>query len=96
MSGAVETRLNLARMVVQRLERLSADSRWAHVSSGYRGSLIKSIDHLERLGDIESASQADLQLLDFLVEKGFDLLAKAAYEIGDPELIQFASQRRQR
>ncbi|HEX9019251.1 MAG TPA: hypothetical protein VF806_08685 [Anaerolineaceae bacterium] len=94
MTGPVETRLNFAHMVVQRLERLSADSAWAHISSGYRGSLIKIIDRLERLPDLETTSPEDVSLLDFLINKGLDLLAKAAREIGDPELLRFASQPR--
>lgn len=93
-AGPVETRLELARMVVQRLERLSADSAWAHISSGYRGSLIKVIDSLEHQGDVELAAPADIRLLDFLIDKGLDLLAKAAREIGDPEMLRFATQPR--
>jgi hypothetical protein len=96
MSVSVETRMILARMVTQRLERLSADSAWAHISSGYRGSLIKTIDRLERLPELESASTEDISLLDYLIDKGLDLLAKAAREMGDPELLRFASQPRPR
>jgi hypothetical protein len=94
-SGArVAVRLEQARMIVQRLERLSADSRWAHISSGYRGSLIKTVDRLDALPDVERAGEEDIRLLDFLIDKGFDLLAKAAREIGDPELIRFVSRMR--
>lgn len=94
MSAPVAVLLDQARMVVQRLERLSADSRWAHIASGYRGSLIKSIDRLSQLPDVEQASQDDVKLLDFLIDQCFDLLAKAAREIGDPELVRFVSQMR--
>ena len=94
MNGPVAARLELARMVVQRLERLSADSAWAHVSSGYRGALIKHLDWLERLPQVESVGPDQVARLDFLIDKGLDLLAKAAYEIGDPELLRFASQPR--
>ncbi len=93
MSGSVTVRLDQARMIVQRLARLSADSAWAHISSGYRGSLLRVIDRLERLPDPEQASPEEVRQLDFLIDKGFDLLAKAAREIGDPELARFASQR---
>lgn len=34
----LEIRLEQAREVVRRLERISADSCWAHQSSGVRGS----------------------------------------------------------
>ena len=93
MSAKVAVRLEQARMIVQRLERLSADSAWAHISSGYRGALLKIIDRLEHLPDIESAAPDEIRLLDFLIDKGFDLLTRAALEIGDPELICFTSQR---
>ncbi len=93
MNFSVAARLDQARMIVQRLARLSADSAWAHVSSGYRGSLLRILDRLERLPDPEQAGANEVQLLDFLIDKGFDLLAKAAREIGDPELARFASQR---
>ncbi len=93
MSGSVTVRLDQARMIVQRLARLSADSAWAHISSGYRGSLLRVIDRLERLPDPEQANPEEVRQLDFLIDKGFDLLAKAAREIGDPELARFASRR---
>jgi hypothetical protein len=88
MSGQVEVRLEQARMIVQRLERLSADSTWAHTASGHRGSLLKIIDRLEREPDLEKTAQPEVDLLDRLIDKGFDLLARAAREIGDPELIR--------
>lgn len=91
MAGPVETRLGFARMIVQRLERLSADSAWAHIASGYRGSLIKNMEQLEHLANPELASDDDLELLEFLIAKGLDLLARAAREIGDPELIRFSA-----
>lgn len=94
MSAAVVVQLAQARMVVQRLERLSADSRWSHSASGYRGSLIKTIERLENLPDVEQASAEEQALLDFLIAQGFDLLTKAAREIGDPELIRFIGQMR--
>ncbi len=84
-AGSLETRVDLARMIVQRLERLSADSAWAHISSGYRGSLIKWLDRYEHEGLNTSADQR--QLLEFLIDKGLELLANAARELGDPSLV---------
>jgi hypothetical protein len=92
MSGTAAARLELARMVSRRLERLSADSAWARIASGYRGSLIKTIDAVERLPDPETAGDETLALLDFLTHKGLELLAHAARELGDPELQRFAGQ----
>jgi len=34
----------LARLLVRRLERLSADSAWAHRASGVRGALLRWLD----------------------------------------------------
>jgi hypothetical protein len=84
-AGSLETRVDLALMIVQRLERLSADSAWAHISSGYRGSLIKWLDHYEREGLAASADER--QMLEFLIDKGLELLANAARELGDPSLV---------
>lgn len=88
MTSRVKTLLEQAYMVVQRLERLSADSTWAHVASGHRGALLKAIDHLEKTPDIEKVSEQEIELLDLLIDRGFELLAKAAREIGDPELTR--------
>jgi hypothetical protein len=96
MNGPVAVRLDQARMIVQRLERLSADSSWAHIASGYRGSFLRMIDSLEAMPDVEQVSSAQRVQLDFLIDKGFELLANAAREIGDPELIRFVSQMRTR
>lgn len=93
MSASIAVRLEQARMVVTRLARLSADSAYAHISSGYRGSLLRVIDRLERMEDIEQASPEEVRLLDFLIDKGFDLLSSAARELGDPEMARFASER---
>ena len=91
--GPIAVRLEQARMVAKRIERLSADSGWARIASGYRGGLLKAIDEIESSADPESAGEAGAARLDFLIDTGFDLLAKAAREIGDPELLQFAASR---
>lgn len=75
-------------MIAQRLERLSADSIVAHSASGHRGSLLKLIDRLESQMTLEETPPDDVRLLDFLIDKGFHLLAQAAREMGDPELIR--------
>ena len=93
MNASIAVQLEQARMIAQRLARLSADSAYAHISSGYRGSLLRIIDRLERLENVEQVGPEEVQLLNFLIDKGFDLLAKAAREMGDPEMARFASQR---
>ena len=60
----------LIKMLIARLERLSADSYWAHQASGVRGSLLRLMENDELL-----SSKAAL-----LLEKGFDFLEKAAKE----------------
>jgi len=66
----VNEQRNLIDMLVARLERLSADSFWAHQASGVRGSLLRTIEN----GCLESSD------VDILVEMGFDYLEKAARE----------------
>ena len=40
--------VHAARLLATRLERLSADSYWAHKASGLRGSLLRSLEDWER------------------------------------------------
>ena len=70
IENIVKTQRDLIEMLVARLERLSADSFWAHQASGVRGSLLRMMDS----GDINSSRAA------MLLEKGFDFLEKAARE----------------
>ncbi len=67
------------RLLISRLERLSADSRWARRASGLRGNLLKVVGALEEGGPIPDAR------LDALVESAFDLLRRGAQEIPDAE-----------
>jgi hypothetical protein len=73
----LQAEIELARLLVQRLERLSADSTWAHQASGYRGALLKCIEEIENSGDRLETRQR----LFFLSCKGFELLEKAAVEL---------------
>ena len=74
--GTNEASLELVKRLVDRLERLSADSTYAHRASGLRGSLLRSISRIEA-GD--GVSQAELNQQ---VEHGFEILRLAAREIG--------------
>ena len=60
----------LARVLITRLERLSADSYWAHRASGVRGSLLRWVDEDRR--DVGRGKD--------LIKYGFDVLEKAARE----------------
>lgn len=68
--------LQLIKRLVERLERLSADSTYAHHASGLRGSLLRNIGH------IEDGIEVSFTELDQLVEYGFEILRQAAREIG--------------
>ena len=59
-------------LLLSRLERISANSRWAHRASGIRGAL------LELLESIEAGEQVPQQKLKRLMEQGFYILGKAA------------------
>lgn len=59
-----------------RLERLSADSTYAHQASGLRGTFLRYIERIEAGADMDGTK------LDQLVEYGFEILRLAAKEIG--------------
>ena len=73
--------LDQARLMVSRLERISADSIWAHRSSGLRGSLFRCMDRLEA-GDYQDlgVKELDLRRLVELTLAGFEMLESAARE----------------
>lgn len=69
-----------ARLIAQRLERISADSIWARRSSGHRGALLHWIEQLEGIaGEIELQAE-DKARLKALVAMGFTFLERAAQE----------------
>ncbi len=74
----INRQIDQARMLVYRLERLSADSHWAHKASGLRGALLRS---LERLENGEGDEKEETVILDRLFHRGFEILANAAREI---------------
>jgi hypothetical protein len=69
-----EKTLFLLRIVIARLERISADSFWAHRASGVRGSLFKALEKFEE-GETEQVSEA-MRMMDI----GFFILEQAAKE----------------
>jgi hypothetical protein len=76
--------LSQARTAINLLERLSADSQWAHRGSGYRGALLRLMDSVREFDLAGSDHQTDQVLLDRLqnlIDASFDLLEKAAMEI---------------
>jgi hypothetical protein len=63
-----------AYLLLSRLERISADSPWAHQASGIRASLAKSL----------SRKDSTRSEIEELLQQGFQILERAAGEIPDP------------
>ncbi len=70
------SQLDLLRLLISRLERLSVDSRWARRASGLRGNIVKVLEEAET-GEVEP------ERLDLLINRSFEILRNAAKEIPD-------------
>ena len=88
------TIIDSVKLLIARLEHLSADSRYAHRASGLRGSLWRCLEELEANGSqcncspsISDKSQlhCDLPNLERLMAQGYEYLEAAAREIVAPE-----------
>ena len=73
----MEHQLELAKLLIARLERLSADSYWAHQASGLRGSLLRA---LEAGAWIPGGGMREGELAG-LIERGFEVLERGAHEL---------------
>lgn len=71
--------IELIKLLIDRLEHLSADSTYAHRASGLRGSLLRYMERIEA-GDLMNSD--DQTRLDQLVDSGFEILILSAKEIG--------------
>ena len=69
--------LEEAKMLVERLERISADSVWAHRSSGLRGALLRLIDQMET-GAVPANST--IESFKQNMKLGFNMLVMAGKE----------------
>ena len=69
-----EEPLRTLRLLLARLERISADSVTAHRASGVRGAMLRMLDELEKGGQVSG------QELKRLIESGYVLLQRAAKE----------------
>jgi hypothetical protein len=69
-----ENTLSLIHLLIARLERISADSFWAHRASGVKGSLLRMMEKSE-MG--RPPRQTDLKRT---MDLGFFILEKAARE----------------
>jgi hypothetical protein len=83
--------LETTRRIVYMLERLSADSHWAHRASGLRGALLRALIEAETPPTDEPIpSNRELETrLEQLNQAGYDILNHAAQEIRTPELQEF-------
>ncbi len=70
----------LAWQLLARLERLSADSPWAHQASGVRGALLRCLQS-EGANLQECGAPVGLDSLQALMERGFYILENAAREM---------------
>jgi hypothetical protein len=66
--------LDLLRLLLARLERISADSVWAHRASGVRGALLRMLDKLENGRPVHRSELKRLTVM------GFDILEQSAKE----------------
>lgn len=73
-----ENTLFLIYLLIARLERISADSFWAHRASGVKGSLLRMMEKSEKGYPVR---RADLKNT---MELGFFILEKAAKEKDTP------------
>jgi hypothetical protein len=76
-----ETLVAQAQQLSARLERISADSYWAHRASGVRGSLLRCLELIE-IG--RGARWKRINELHSLVQDGYTILENAAREIEEP------------
>lgn len=71
-----------AMVLVQRLERLSADSSYAHKASGYRGALLKYLAFINNPGDgLSHDNKYPMERIDELLDAGYRILVLAAREL---------------
>ena len=66
----------LAHTLILRLEKISADSTWAHQASGVRASIAKMIS-----SENHNPGSIPSQILEEILELGFKILEGAAGEI---------------
>ena len=71
-----------AQTAIDLLERLSADSKWAHRGSGYRGALLRELN-LVRSALAQESIPENINRLQRLIDASFELLEKAAIDLID-------------
>ena len=74
MQGPPLNQIQLLKLLLARLERVSVDSYWAHRASGVRGGLLRALEK------IEAGRTIDGSALKRLMDNGFQILEQAAQE----------------
>lgn len=78
MNQVEQRQIEEARVLAAKLERLSADSYWAHQASGLRGALLRLIEAKSSPG---ANGETPPGQLDFVLAKAFEILVRAAREM---------------
>ena len=76
------TNAQLIEMLLTRLERVPADSFWAHRASGVRGSLLDALEREENGDPLDSSSSSQL------TREAIHILERAAREIGQAAVAE--------
>ncbi len=66
--------IKIIKLLLERLERVSVDSYWAHRASGIRGGLLRLLEELEK------GTAAGQTYPSKLISSAFDILTRAARE----------------
>lgn len=81
----IEPLISQAKQLLDRLERISADSSFAHRSSGLRGSLLRWLDQTNTSPSTsqgqEKQNAGDLLRLRSLLAASYEILEEAAKDI---------------
>ena len=83
MASDALLQIEQSRRLIERLERLSADSYWAHQASGVRGALLRKVEQLQPGNDPDESGEpgSGWQELAKLVQQGYFILEQAAREL---------------
>lgn len=76
---AETSHIQLLRLLISRLERLSVDSHWARRANGLRGNIVKVLE------EHDSGQEVSMDRVDLLTNAAFDILRRAAQDIPDLE-----------
>jgi hypothetical protein len=79
MLMAETSNIQLLRLLISRLERLSVDSHWARRANGLRGNIVKVLE------ETDSGKEVSADRLELLTNAAFDILRRAAHDIPDLE-----------